>query len=266
MTRSSTPSKRPQTRTTPPSPVNASMRACVSGVPRGDSRSRGRPSIAVASMARASTSAFITMPGPPPAGVSSTVRCLSVANARISTTSSDQVPAIRALPARLKPNGPGNISGKMESTEARHILLFLSREGRRLNHDPPSRDIDTWNITFIERDQFGLAAGRKPHLDQIASAEIMHGENGAERFAGLVDDRKPDQIGVIELVCLGKRGQALARHIKFQVRQFLRGIAIANTGKRRNKMIFGRPQRFDFQNAAVLGLQRSISGDRFGLG
>ena len=32
-----------------------------------------------ASMARASTSAFITMPGPPPAGVSSTVRCLSVA-------------------------------------------------------------------------------------------------------------------------------------------------------------------------------------------
>ena len=36
-------------------------------------------------MARASTSAFITMPGPPPAGVSSTVRCRSVACARMSS-------------------------------------------------------------------------------------------------------------------------------------------------------------------------------------
>ena len=44
----------------------------------GDISTRGLPSPA-ASIARASTSAFITMPGPPPAGVSSTVRCLSVA-------------------------------------------------------------------------------------------------------------------------------------------------------------------------------------------
>ena len=45
---------------------------------RGLISSRGRPEPA-ASMARASTSAFITMPGPPPAGVSSTERCRSVA-------------------------------------------------------------------------------------------------------------------------------------------------------------------------------------------
>ena len=42
MTRSSMPSKRPQTRTTPAPPASASTRACVSGVPRGDSRRRGR--------------------------------------------------------------------------------------------------------------------------------------------------------------------------------------------------------------------------------
>jgi len=75
----------------------------TSGVPRGDIRRRGRVSVAVASMARPSTSAFITMPGPPPAGVSSTVRCLSVAKLRISTTSSDHAPEASALPARPRP-------------------------------------------------------------------------------------------------------------------------------------------------------------------
>ena len=49
-------------------------------------------------------------------------------------------------------------------------------------------------------DQFGLAAAVGAHLDQIAGAEIVDGEHGAELFAGAIDNRKPDQIGVIELV------------------------------------------------------------------
>ena len=53
----------------------------------------------------------------------------------------------------------------MLSTAACHILLTLPGKGRRFNHDPPGRDIDRRNIAFIERDQFGLAAGRKPHDD-----------------------------------------------------------------------------------------------------
>src|SRR5271170_3044576 len=73
-------------------------------------------------MARASTSAFITMPGPPPAGVSSTLRCLSVAKVRISTTSSDHAPAANALPARLAPSGPGKTSGKMVRTLTCHMV------------------------------------------------------------------------------------------------------------------------------------------------
>src|SRR4029079_7962879 len=72
-------------------------------------------------MARASTSGFMTMPGPPPAGVSSTVRCLSVAKARMSMASSDHTPAARALPARLALKGPGKISGNSVRTLARHI-------------------------------------------------------------------------------------------------------------------------------------------------
>ena len=62
-------------------------------------------------MQAASTSGLSTIPAPPPAGVSSTVRCLSVAKSRICTVSSDHAPCSSARPARLTPSGPGNISG-----------------------------------------------------------------------------------------------------------------------------------------------------------
>src|SRR3984957_2456156 len=197
MTRLSMPSNRPQISTTPWSAVSASTRACVSGVPRGDIRRRGRASVAVASMARPRTSAFITMPGPPPAGVSSTVRCLSPANVRMSTTSSDHAPIANALPARLAPSGPGNISGKMVRTLARHISLTLRRE---LDDEPSRREIDLRHGGVVERHQFGLVAGVKPQLDQIAGAEIMDRDHGAELPPRAVDDSEPDEIGVIELV------------------------------------------------------------------
>src|SRR5579885_3182551 len=74
------------------------------------------------------------MPGPPPAGVSSTVRCLSVAALRMSCASSDQMPEASALTARLTPSGPGNISGKIVRTVARHMRLedlnVLTDDGR----------------------------------------------------------------------------------------------------------------------------------------
>jgi D-hexose-6-phosphate mutarotase len=63
---------------------NARTRACVSFGPRGVSASTGAAGATAraASTARASTSTFSTMPGPPPAGVSSTLRCRSVAKSR----------------------------------------------------------------------------------------------------------------------------------------------------------------------------------------
>src|SRR5580698_8248958 len=188
MTRSSMPSKRPHTMLTPPPCVSASIRACVSGVPRGDIRRRGRVSVAIASMARPSTSAFITMPGPPPAGVSSTVRCRSVAKLRMSATSSDQVPALSALPARLVPSGPGNISGKIVSTLARHTLAATRwRFGWWFDHKPPGREIDHRYRRLVERQHLcGVAVGW-PNFDQIAGAEIVDGDYGAELAAFAID-------------------------------------------------------------------------------
>ncbi len=114
---------------TAPGPLaSAATRPWVSGTPRAliTRRGRGSPAGATASTARASTSGRITMPGPPPAGVSSTERCLSVACVRMSTASSVHRPAASALPARLTPSGPGNISGKMVRMVARHMMLDVT--------------------------------------------------------------------------------------------------------------------------------------------
>src|SRR6266851_1867787 len=98
--------------------------------PRGDSSSFGAPAIpgasATAESAADSTSGFITMPAPPPKGASSTVPWRSLANRLMSTASSRHTPSFNALPARLSPSGPGNISGKSESAVARHTLSYAS--------------------------------------------------------------------------------------------------------------------------------------------
>src|SRR5471032_1436597 len=71
-------------------------------------------------------SGFITMPAPPPKGASSTVPWRSLANRLMSTVDSSHVPSCNALPARLSPSGPGNISGKSVSAVARHTLPHAS--------------------------------------------------------------------------------------------------------------------------------------------
>src|SRR5689334_6308108 len=67
------------------------------------------------------------MPGPPPKGASSTVRCLSRAKPRMSTASSRQIPSCSALPASEWASGPGNIAGKSVSTRA--VQQAMARSG-----------------------------------------------------------------------------------------------------------------------------------------
>src|SRR5689334_483868 len=82
------------------------------------------PSCVAASSAASTTSGRITLPAPPPNGVSSTVLCRSVAKLRMSEVSSRHSPFSKALPARLCPSGPGNISGKRVSTRAVQVDAF----------------------------------------------------------------------------------------------------------------------------------------------
>src|SRR5580693_8820040 len=119
------PSNRPQTINGPGPAASSATWNWVNGRPRGLINRRGRSeAISAASIAAASTSARSTMPGPPPAGVSSTLRWRSVAESRISRVSSAQRPEASALPARLTPSGPGNISGNSVSTVARQMVAL----------------------------------------------------------------------------------------------------------------------------------------------
>ena len=166
--RSSTPSKRPHRRTTPSPPARLRTMYCFSGMPRGESSSRGRRSSASRlSSAAATTSARSTMPGPPPAGVSSTARWRPRPNSRRATVSSAQAEP-SARPASERPSGPGNISGKRVMMVARHIgavippfsppllrivprwRFALDLVGKRHN-DPSARHIDDWHHGSRER-------------------------------------------------------------------------------------------------------------------
>lgn len=120
-TRASMPSYRPQANTRC-SDVDASDRAmdCVKGVPAGVGTTRvdepsGRKS---ASSACAHGSGFITMPAPPPYGVSSTVRCRSVVHDRRSCTCRSSRPPERALPSRDTSSTEKN-SGKIVTMSIR---------------------------------------------------------------------------------------------------------------------------------------------------
>ncbi len=152
-------------------------------------------------MARASTSAFITMPGPPPAGVSSTVRCLSVAALRMSIVSSDHRPPDQA-PCRRgsNPSGPGNISGNIVRTLARHIV----RSQSLLLVDGSSSAITlsggSTTIRPCERSIAGTAASvngsmhrrtvAKADFENVAGAEIRDGDEPSELFALRRDRRR----------------------------------------------------------------------------
>src|SRR5258708_19665232 len=133
------PSNRPQTINGPGPAASSLTRDWVNGRPRGLIKRRGRSwEASAASIAAASTSARSTMPGPPPAGVSSTLRCRSVAESLMSRASSVHSPDASALPARLTPSGPGNISGNTVSTVPRQIFpLEVIAFQCRLPHEPP---------------------------------------------------------------------------------------------------------------------------------
>src|SRR5262245_64672077 len=248
---------------TAPGPLaSATTRPWVSGTPRAlmIRRGRGSPAGATASTARASTSGRITMPGPPPAGVSSTERCLSVACARMATASSVHRPAASALPARLKPSGPGNISGKMVRMVARHMMLDLTdslvfrfssgaavarRVFRRRHHDAPARDVDAGHEGGGEWHHDSGSPRLRPQFQDVACAEIVNRRHRADLGAVRGDGAKSDQIGVVELVGGGRR-QTLAQHEQPEIGEPLCRVAIGDAAKARDQMTFCRAQGLDF--------------------
>src|SRR5476651_718766 len=136
----------------------------------------GRSKAGTASIAAMATSARITMPGPPPAGVSSTVRCLPSPCSRMSRTSRFQRFFSSALPRSETPSGPGNISGNRVRTVADQLLdmvcaviVLWHRNNKETLGDINHRH------GFAGEGQVHAVAVGALQFDHVTGAEIVQG-------------------------------------------------------------------------------------------
>src|SRR5438105_1188432 len=121
-------------------PARRAAVAWSKGVPRGERSAttcRGEGSPPSDSTARRMGSAFITIPGPPPNGASSTLRWRSSVNSRRSWTAIAASPASTARPTMPSATGAWTMAGKMVTTS------ILSIGQLRLHgHDPATLQVD----------------------------------------------------------------------------------------------------------------------------
>ena len=233
ITRWSMPSKRPHSSRTP-GPAASDARAPGQRRPARRQVDR-RAAPPAPRRARASTtSGRITMPGPPPNGASSTVRCLSCAKSRMSTVSSATPPRERLAGERMRRAGPGTSPGRASArsrsrpwlsphaaSSRRHLRhrrrrATSSRDGRleqavggTITTRPPAMST-TGTPARVNGHQHALAR-LSLDLEAGAGAEIVHRADRAEARAVLQRRRETDEVGVVELVLLGRRQIGRAR-------------------------------------------------------
>ena len=100
------------------------------------------------SAARKNGSGFITIPGPPPYGTSSTTRCRSVVKSRRSWTFRSMTPASTPRATTPSASGWSNIRGKIVTMSnfiadlARRAPIHVQQPCRRVDHDPLGRDVN----------------------------------------------------------------------------------------------------------------------------
>src|SRR5579859_434832 len=227
-------------------------------------------------MAASRTSGRITMPAPPPNGLSSTVRCLSVAYPRMSTASIVQIPSARPRPASEWPSGPGNISGNRVSTMADHtgfrsvsdrtlILVFFDLgQFRRVDHDPSGFDVDHRHRLQGEGNQdISLVTA---DLDDVAGTEIEHRLDGSQRLAGWIFRRQADQVGDVELV-LVRLGQGAALDIELGALQRFGLVTVIDTVDfRRHHALGVDTGQFELPFLTRFAGQRPVGGQIGGIG
>src|SRR6056297_3861455 len=246
-------------------------------------------------MARPITSARSTMPAPPPAGVSSTLRCRPSPNSRRSMVSSDHSPSRSARPVRLSARTPGKACGSRVMTRAVHtcastgVCVIRSRgciEGRmllrpwergvsamvseypfgRVGDDAARAKVDGRHRLAGEGQKHGAALARHLDLEQVRGPVIEHRAHAAQRGPAGIVNGKPNEISVIEFV-FRQVWQAFARHEKPCAAQGLGLFPGRDAGNARGERARGLPDKRDMKAAgAVLGAERTVGGDVLGAG
>ncbi len=214
-----------------------------------------------ASIAAAAMSARITMPAPPPAGVSSTERCLSVAKSRMSMVCSDHFSFDQCL------------AGEAQAQRPRKEVRHDGEDGGAPSHASPSSVSGSTRV--MRRSSVSISGtvasvnGRSRvsslvgelHLDDVAGAEIMHRDHGADlNLEGIVSG-KPDQIGMVPGAFLGRR-ETIARHVELGAGQRLGALARGDALDPRDQALRARSHGCNHDRVGTrLVLERAVVGD-----
>src|SRR5689334_13051367 len=195
------PSYRPQANASQPLPASSRAMAWVNRSPEGLGTSRvgtaagrsraARPVARTASRASLHGSGRITIPAPPPAGASSTVRCRSWVKSRRSWTARSSMPLRRALPIRESSSG-ARYSGKIVTTSIRStgsvtgLGEILQQPCGCRHHDPATLDVNLGNDRRDEGHQPVTGPGGTDD-EQILGSRVLDGDHLAEPDPGRVD-------------------------------------------------------------------------------
>src|SRR5258705_4811531 len=199
------PSYRPQAKTRCCSVASSEAIAWLNGTPACLGTTSREPVVRTASSASPHGSGRITMPGPPPYGLSSTVRCTSWVQSRRSCTSTRRWPVASARPTSDSSNG-ARYSGKIVTTSTFTNTSFDSRRNlyvektvRRIQYDLAAGDVHFGHDGPYERDQPGTAI-QQPHDKQITRGRVIDAQHLTEVFAVGQFRTQAHQLVVVELL------------------------------------------------------------------
>src|SRR6266496_3295653 len=144
----------------------------------------------ISSSASPQTSGFITMPGPPPNGTSSTVWWTSLAQRRRSCTPNSMSPRTAAFPISETPSGLPKYSGKIVTMSMRSAFFrptpapsipirllrlgVVKQSGRRIDDHDAGPEIDLGHDRLHERDQhLARVPAHRGHRQALPAGAIL---------------------------------------------------------------------------------------------
>src|SRR6516225_4931580 len=205
MTRSSTPSYRPATSSIPGSRASSCANTWPKGSPWADRYRRGLPGgnrACAARIAAMSGSGFITIPGPPPYGRSSTVRCTSLVCARGSSVPTPSSPRAVARPTTPNSSVPAIMRGNSVTTSIFMEPLFQLR--RPVHQNLARRNIDPLQVGRCGGHPV-LAPTLLPRHHHHARRSIHKVADGAELRAFEVANPQTHEVGTVVLALRERR-------------------------------------------------------------
>src|SRR5690242_14108780 len=265
------PSYRPHAKISRGSAASSWASAWVNGTPAGvgtTSRPGGsRPGSTPAgpsggtrsSRASPQGSGRITMPGPPPYGVSSTVRCTSCVHRRRSWTATSSTPAERARPMSDRSSGL-RYSGKIVTMSTLMCRPSQFEQARwRGQYDPPARDVNGRHDRADERYERLPPVGH-PHHEQVGGRPVVDADDLTQRCAVHVHHGEADQLEVVELV--GIVGLADLGRVDAQPdpARLLGAVAVHDALERDDQPALVWPYRLDPQRLRALPAGRPRAG------